>query len=553
MSQQIQISSPVGDKLDWDCQELKEKFPRSKDDIAVPIPDRKDCLLLIDGKVIKSSQNASEVQTPIVTQDKPDEHITIGNFEMASKDQALGALQAAQRAYGYGRGAWAKMSLTERCKSMEAFADGLEKMADEVAQLLMWEIAKSDKDAHSEVTRTVAYIRTAIKEAEALSESESAWQEEKGILCQIRHLPVGVVLASSPFNYPLNEAYTTFIPALLMGNSIILRAPRNGATPHFPTLELFAKHFPAGTIQVLTGSGREVMGALIETGKIDAVAFIGTASSAKGLLQNAPNPQRLRVMYEGEAKDAAILLPDADLDVAVEACVSGMTSFNGQRCTAVKMIWVHQSQAKDFLGKLSEVIDGLKLGMPWEEGVKLTPLCEDTKPGYIKELIEDALTKGAHIVNKTGGKCFKTLCGLTILAPANKDMRIWSEEQFGPVTPVAIYDDIQQPIQYVSESEYGLQCSVYGYEKQTLGTVVDALAYHVGRLNINSPDQRGPDIFPFTGRGNSALGILNATEGLKFFSVPTMVATKNDDERNVKALKALNSQDGGCRVLYGAK
>ncbi|KAK4182485.1 aldehyde dehydrogenase [Podospora australis] len=535
MTQDIKITSPVSDKLDWENQDLKSKFPRSRNDISVPIPQPQSCLLLLDGDVVKSENNPTEVQTPIVTQDDPEKHIVIGQFEMASKDQAMKALEAAQRAYAYGQGEWSKMTLAERCTHLEAFSKDLESKTDEIADLLMWEIGKSSKDAKSEVTRTVAFIQTAIKEAKALAESESRWQEEKRILCQIRHLPVGVVLASSPFNYPLNEAYTTFIPALLMGNSVILRAPRNGATPHLPTLELFAKHFPKGTIQVLTGSGREVMGALIETGKIDAVAFIGTASSAKG-----------------EAKDAAILLPDADLEVAVESCVSGMTSFNGQRCTAIKMIWVHMSQAEKFISQLAEKIDSLKIGMPWEEGVKITPLCEDTKPGYIKELIEDALEKGAHIVNKTGGKCFKTLCALSILAPVNDKMRIWHEEQFGPVTPVAVYEDVQEAIDYVAKSQYGLQSAVFGYDEKELGKVVDALSYHVGRVNINGPDQRGPDVFPFTGRGNSALGILNATEGLKFFSVPTMVATKNDEERNVKALKALNDGDSS-KVLFGAK
>ncbi|RKU40457.1 hypothetical protein DL546_001358 [Coniochaeta pulveracea] len=550
MAQGISIKSPVGDKLDWDCQELKAKFPKTKDDIKEPIPSPESCLLLIDGKVVKSEKTATEVESPVITQDD-NKHVIIGKFEMASEAQAMQALEAAQRAYGYGREEWSKMKLEERCKHMEGFANDLEKKTDEIAQLLMWEIGKTSKDAKSEVTRTVAYIQTAIKEAKALSESESKWEEEKGILCQIRHLPVGVVLASSPFNYPLNEAYTTFIPALLMGNSVIVRAPRNGATPHFPTLELFAKHFPAGTIQFLTGSGREVMGSLIGTGKIDAVAFIGTASSAAGLFKGAPNPQKLRVMYEGEAKDSAIILPDADLDVAVESCASGMTSFNGQRCTAIKMIWVHESKAEEFLKKLGEKIDSMQLGMPWEEGVKITPLCEDTKPGYIKELIEDALKKGAHIVNN-GGKCYATLCTLSILAPANKDMKIWSEEQFGPVTPVAFYTDLQEPIDYVAKSEYGLQASVYGYDEDDIAKVVDALSYHVGRLNINAPDQRGPDVFPFTGRGNSALGILNAPEGLKFFSVPTMVATKTDDERNVKVLKAVNA-GGKSQVVFGAK
>jgi glyceraldehyde-3-phosphate dehydrogenase (NADP+) len=104
---------------------------------------------------------------------------------------ALQPFEAAERAYMYGRGSWAKMSVHQRCKHIECFAYDLEKRTEEIAQLLMWEICKNVKDSKDEVTRTVAYIRTAIKEAKVMADSESTFQEVKGILCQIRHLPLG--------------------------------------------------------------------------------------------------------------------------------------------------------------------------------------------------------------------------------------------------------------------------------------------------------------------------------------------------------------------------
>ncbi|KAL2166819.1 hypothetical protein VTG60DRAFT_2095 [Thermothelomyces hinnuleus] len=99
MTKSIEIVSPVSDKLDWECQQLKNKFPRPRNDIGVPIPKPQECLLLIDGEVVKSTQNAAEVQSPIITHDHPDEHIVIGRFEMASEQQAMQALEAAERAY----------------------------------------------------------------------------------------------------------------------------------------------------------------------------------------------------------------------------------------------------------------------------------------------------------------------------------------------------------------------------------------------------------------------------------------------------------------------
>lgn len=154
--------------------------------------------------------------------------------------------------------------------------------------------------------------------------------------------------------------------------------------------------------------------------------------------------------------------------------------------------------------------------------------------------------KGPNIVNKTGGRCYATLCSLTVLAPANNHSRIWSEAQTGPATPVAIYDDIYEPVDWVARSERGLQCALlFGYDDGMIGRLVDALAYHVGR---NAPDQRGPDVFPLTERGNSTLGILNATERLTFFPVPTTVAAKMEGEKTVKVLESLNQGQASFRV-----
>lgn len=291
----------------------------------------------------------------------------------------------------------------------------------------------------------------------------------------------------------------------MMGNTVILRFPRNGAAPHFPTLEMFKKHFPPGVINVLSGSGREIMTPLMESGKIDYLAFVGRSSSATALVKKHPEPHRLHVILQMDSKDCAILLEDADLDVAAEACTSGAFSFNGQRCTAIKLVWVHESRAAEFVNKFAEKVDALKVGMPWDEGVKITPLCEDGKPEVIKDYIENALQHGAHVLNKNGARFYKSLVTPTIVGPVTKDMKLWHDEQFGPVSPVAVYKDISEPLDWVTGSQYGLQSAVFGYDTKELARVVDTLALHEGRVNINSQDKRGPDVYPFTGRKNSAM------------------------------------------------
>ena len=140
------------------------------------------------------------------------------------------------------------------------------------------------------------FIEDTINEAIKLYNSETKFEISSGVATQIRHIPVGFVLASGPFNYPMNECYTTFIPALMAGNTVTLRIQRNGASPHFPTLRMFQKHFPSSAINIFSGSGREIMTPLMQSGGIDYLAFIGRSSSASALIKTHPEPHRLQIV-----------------------------------------------------------------------------------------------------------------------------------------------------------------------------------------------------------------------------------------------------------------
>lgn len=261
-----------------------------------------------------------------------------------------------------------------------------------------------------------------------------------GITAQIRRKPVGVVLCVGPFNYPFNETYTTLIPSLIMGNTVVMKLPRVGVACHFPTLPLFRDCFPAGAVNVISGSGRETMPPLMKSGLLDAFAFIGTSQAADDLMKAHPKPHRLRSVLGLQAKNPAIVLADADIDrVAVPECVLGSLSYNGQRCTALKIIFVHESVADRFLTKYCEAVDALPIGLPWTAGTKITPLPEENKPGYLKELVVDACSKGAKIANKRGGQFDKTFVSPTVLINVDESMRIYHEEQFGPLVPVVTF------------------------------------------------------------------------------------------------------------------
>ncbi|EIN05485.1 aldehyde dehydrogenase [Punctularia strigosozonata HHB-11173 SS5] len=523
------------DQIVTDCKELEALFPSSKEKLP-HVPSYKGNQYLVNGEVKTFTKSTTKIATAIYA---GAERVVISEFARCDKDVALEALKAAQDAWGRGLGAWPRATIQERVKAMHGFLLDYKAAKEQMVELLMWDICKSRKDAEDEIDRTIDFIKQTIDEAIKLYNSETKFEVSAGVAAQIRHMPVGVVLASGPFNYPMNECYTTFIPALTAGNTVIVRIPRNGASPHFPTLELFEKHFPPGVINILSGSGREIMTPLMESGGIDYLAFIGRSTSASALIKTHPEPHRLHVLAQMDSKDCAILLEDADVALAAKHCASGAFSFNGQRCTAMKLVWVHRSIAAEFVPKFAAEVDAMKIGMPWEDGVKITPLCEDGKPDGIRDFVEDALKHGAHILNKNGGRFARSLASPTVVGPVTKEMKLWSEEQFGPVSPVAVFDDVEEPLEWVASSKYGLQSAVFGYDPRKLARVVDALAMHEGRVNINSPDKRGPDVFPFTGKKNSALGMTNAKEALKLFAIPTIVATQVQDERSLAAVEGL--------------
>lgn len=485
---------------------------------------------LIGGELLHWSGPVLEVFSPVcVKTDSGCAPKRIGSYPLLTKDESMVALDAAVKAYDHGRGQWPTMTVNERIHCVEAFTYRMVEKRAEVVNLLMWEIGKSRQDSEKEFDRTVDYIRDTIEALKELDRASSRFVIEQDIIGQIRRAPLGVVLCMGPYNYPLNETFTTLIPALIMGNAVIFKPPKYGVLLHRPLLEAFRDSFPPGVVNTVYGAGRQVTPPLMESGKIDVLAFIGSSQAADSLEKLHPMPHRLRSVLGLEAKNPAIILPDADLDVAVRECVLGSLSYNGQRCTALKILFVHSALADEFLKRLSEAINNLHIGMPWEDGVQITPLPEGGKTQYLTELVDDARTHGAQVINPAGGTVHETFFYPAVLYPVTKDMRVYHEEQFGPVIPVLPFDDINTPIRYMVESNYGQQVSIFGSNPDVIADLIDPLVNQVCRVNINSQCQRGPDKFPFTGRKDSAEGTLSVSDALRVFSIRTLVAAREGE------------------------
>jgi len=510
--------------------------PILPDDAAVPEKYRISSPLeqhqyLCDGEIREWTGPRQDVLSPVceiaggkVTQRR------IGSYPLLAEAQAMEALEAACRAYDHGRGEWPTMPVEERIRHVQTFSCRMREQRDEMVKLLMWEIGKTLPDAEKEFDRTVDYIRDTIDALKDLDRVSSRFVIEQGVIGQIRRSPLGVALCMGPFNYPLNETFTTLIPALIMGNAVIFKPPRMGVLLHQPLLGPFCESFPRGVINTVYGRGQSVAGPLMQTGKIDVLAFIGSSHAADTLKKLHSKPHRLRSVLGLEAKNPAIILKDADMDNTVKECVLGTLSFNGQRCTALKMLFVHQDIIDVFIGRFREAVGRLKGGMPWDKDVAITPLPEPSKTDYLAGLIDDARSKGARVINRNGGAVNHTFMVPAIVYPVSPDMRLYTEEQFGPVIPIVAFKDIEEPMSYVTHSNYGSQISLFGSDAGQIAALIDPLVNQVCRVNINSQCQRGPDTFPFTGRKDSAEGTLSVSDALRVFTIRTLVAAKETDE-----------------------
>ena len=511
--------------------QLTSLFPADGEQIPAeyriePIHQRE---YLLNGEMRSWDGPTADVYSPICLPDAEGtlQRQLVGSFPVTGPEQAVEALNAAVAAYDNGRGEWPQMSTAGRIGCMETFIGKMLEQRSLVINLIMWEIGKNLADATKEFDRTVKYIYDTVDTLKNMDRNSSRFRIEEGIIGQIRRSPLGVVLAMGPFNYPLNETYTTLIPAILMGNTILFKTPKHGSLLHYPLLEAFRTSFPKGVVNSLYGRGANVVPPVMQSGKVNVLTLIGSSKVADELQRLHPKLNRLRSIMSLDAKNAAIILPDADLDVAVSECLLGSLSFNGQRCTAIKIIWAHRSIADQFLAKFSPEVSKLKTGMPWQAGVQITPLPEPAKTQYLTDIIADAEAGGAAVVNEDGGKTVASLFKPAVVYPVKEGMRLYREEQFGPVIPVVVYDDTEEFIEYLITDDHGMQASIFGTDTTKIAELIDPLVNLVSRVNINAQCQRGPDTFPFTGRKDSAEGTLSVEDALRSFSIRSAVATKD--------------------------
>lgn len=440
-----------------------------------------------------------------ITVKAPADGTVLGTIPSLQKDEIDLYLQSARDAQKI----WAAKPVNERARILRKAAQILDENADEIGGVLSEEISKGLSSAVGEVRRTADFIRFTADQGE-LAEGRSVGSEnfphfQKDKISVVTRVPLGVVLAISPFNYPINLAASKVAPALIAGNSVILKPPTSGAISGLHLAAAFKEAgLPDGVLTTVTGRGSEIGDYLVTHPLVDFINFTGSSAVGKHIAEIAG---MVPLLMELGGKDAAIILRDADLDLAARLIVSGAYGYSGQRCTAVKRVLAEDDIADELAGKIVEQIGRLRVGQP-RESADVTPLINTHAADYVQELIDDALAKGAKLL--IGNKREGNLLYPTLFDHVTTDMRLAWEEPFGPVLPIIRIRDADEGIAISNRSEYGLQGAVFTKDINKAFYVASRL--DVGTVQINGKPERGPDHFPFLGVKSSGMG----TQGIRY-------------------------------------
>lgn len=472
-------------------------------DFFAPLKEGKVYKYLVGGRWERPEKGkVIEVFSPI-------DNSVVGKVPALSQEEAERAVEAAREA----QKGWEETLIHERVKILLCAAELLHEQADYLTDLLVLEIGKPKKEARDEVLRTVDLIKYYAEEGRRVTGETIASDAYPGYkkvkLAIAERVPLGVVLAIPPFNYPVNEAAPKICAALVAGNTVVLKPPTQGAISCLFLAQVFQKAgLPPGVLNVVTGRGEEIGDFLVSHHQIDVINLTGSYKTAQKVAKMAGVK---KLIFGLSGKDASIVLSDANLDLAVSEIASGSFSYAGQRCTGIKRILVEEKIAKDFVKELVAKVKGkFILGDPQKDQTTLGPMINDQTAGYVQELIDEALNLGAKIA--LGGKRDGRYLEATILEGVTERMRLAWEEPFGPVLPIIKVKGWKEAVQIANQSEYGLQSSIFTQDIDKAFAVAREL--QVGTVQINGKDARGPDHFPFMGIKHSGLGMVQGAKYL---------------------------------------
>ncbi len=423
------------------------------------------------------------------------------------------AIEAANNAKKYLQ----EMSAFKVSNKLFNVCEKLKLHREDFAELLTKEVGKPINESYVELDRSIETLKLAAEEAKRIygeSVPLDAGLNGKGFFAFTQKLPLGVVAAITPFNYPLNLTIHKIAPAIAAKNTVIIKPPTDAPLTVMKFAELVNEEFPKGVINVITGYGSEVGDALVASDKIDKISFTGSVMTGLMISQRAGMK---KVTLELGGNDPLIVLDDANTDAAVKGVINGAYLNAGQVCMGVKRIIVQEGIYEEFKAKLVEETSKIKMGNPMDKKTQLGTLISKKAAVHVEETVNNAVKDGAQIL--IGGKRNGAFYEATVIDKVTPDMDIVVNETFGPVAPLIKVKSVDEAIKMANATEYGLQSGVF--TENYRNALKCANEIEAGTVFVNKQSTFRTDNMPFGGFKNSGCG----KEGIKY-AVDEMTKTK---------------------------
>ncbi|MGX7092192.1 aldehyde dehydrogenase family protein [Hutsoniella sourekii] len=423
----------------------------------------------------------------------PSTEEVIAKVASASKEDVDAAVQAAKEAFP----AWNGLALEERVAYVRKIGQAIEANQDRIMDVITKELgAPRQAQANSQAGRARSEMEATIDGLEAIDFEETIANAE------IIKEGMGVVAAITPWNYPLNQIQRKITPALLAGNTVVVKPASDTPLTAVLLAEIIDElDLPKGVFNLITGSGSSVGDHLASHPDVDLISFTGSTQVGQNLYHQAANKIKKLVLELG-GKSALIYLEGGDFDLAVNSAVSAISSNAGQACSALTRLLVPQDRLAEFEVAIKEKVESLKVGDPFEEGTDVGPLVSGKQRQTVLDYVAKGVEEGAKLL--VGGKAIEGkgyFIQPTVFTEVSNDMTIAQEEIFGPVLSIITYRDVEEAIALANDSEYGLSGAVVGPEEEAVSV---ARQIRTGNVIVNGA--KVDPHAPFGGYKVSGLG-----------------------------------------------
>jgi alpha-ketoglutaric semialdehyde dehydrogenase len=438
----------------------------------------------------------------------------IAEFPAATADDATRAIEAAKAA----QRAWRDTPGPERGRVLWRAADIARRRAEEIAQTMTREEGKIIREARGEVTRGIAVLEYYAGAGFRMGGNTIPAEARDTFTYTIRRA-LGVVGLITPWNFPWAIPVWKSAPALVAGNAVVLKPAE--LTPATAALlaDIYAEAgVPDGVFNLVVGAGREVGNAIVDHPDVRAVSFTGSNPVGMALYEQAAR-RGAKVTCEMGGKNAVLVMPDANLEKAATAIVSGAFGSTGQRCTATSRVVAHPAIKDELVDRLSTMASAMKIGPGLDESTDLGPAVDEKQFQTDLDYIGIAKGEGARLVR--GGERTAGLPGYfvepTIFDNVGPDMRIFKEEVFGPVLAVSAAGSLEEALRFANGVEFGLSASIFTQDIDAVMRFVEDV--EVGMVHVNEATIGGEAQLPFGGSKSTGVGEREMSEeGLNFFT-----------------------------------